>query len=154
MTIYYLDASALCKRYVEEAGSGWVRALVAPSVGHTVLTARISMVEIHSALERRRREGSVAATDVRTAIQALTIHGLMEYTLVELQTTVVSLARDLLSQHPLRAYDAVQLGSALAARQVLTSAGLRAPIFVSADKRLNMVAKTEGFTVDDPRQHL
>ncbi len=29
MSIYYLDASALVKRYVNEVGSGWVRALTA-----------------------------------------------------------------------------------------------------------------------------
>jgi len=59
MTTYYLDTSALSKRYVQEIGTAWVRALVAPAAGHTLLTARITMVEVYSALARRRREGSV-----------------------------------------------------------------------------------------------
>jgi predicted nucleic acid-binding protein len=52
MTVYYLDTSALSKRYVQEIGTAWVRALVAPSAGHTLLTARLTMVEVYSALAR------------------------------------------------------------------------------------------------------
>jgi hypothetical protein len=55
MTTYYLDTSALSKRYVEETGSNWVRTLVLPEAEHTLLTARITMVEIYSALARRKR---------------------------------------------------------------------------------------------------
>lgn len=44
MTTYYLDTSALSKRYVQEIGTAWVRALVAPAAGHTLLTARITLV--------------------------------------------------------------------------------------------------------------
>jgi predicted nucleic acid-binding protein len=47
MTTYYLDTSALSKRYVQEVGTAWVRALVVPTAGHTLLTARITMVEIY-----------------------------------------------------------------------------------------------------------
>ena len=32
MSVYYLDASALVKRYADESGSEWVRQLTAPSV--------------------------------------------------------------------------------------------------------------------------
>ena len=33
MTTYYLDTSALIKRYVQETGTDWVRTLVAPTAG-------------------------------------------------------------------------------------------------------------------------
>jgi predicted nucleic acid-binding protein len=64
MTTYYLDASALSKRYVQESGTTWVRTLVDPAAGHTLLTARITMVEIYSALTRRKREGSIPTSNV------------------------------------------------------------------------------------------
>ncbi len=153
MTTYYLDTSALSKRYVQETGTSWIRSLVAPSAGHILLTARITMVEIYSALARRRREGSVPVTDCDIASQAFTTHSATEYEFVELDLGVVTLARDLLEHHPLRAYDAVQLASALIANQVLQAASLAPLVFLSADDRLNEAAAAEGLTVDNPNTH-
>jgi len=153
MTTYYLDASALSKRYVEEAGTAWIRALADPAAGHALLTARITMVEIYSALARRRREGSVPISACETAAQAFAAHSAAEYEFVELDLSVVSLARDLLERHPLRAYDVVQLASAFAANRALQSARLSPLVFLSADDRLNTVAATEGLAVDNPGAH-
>jgi len=66
---------------------------------------------------------------------------------------IVLLARDLLDRHPLRAYDAVQLASAIVANQALIAANLPPLVFVSADDRLNAVAATEGLAVDNPNLH-
>jgi len=153
MTTYYLDTSALSKRYVQETGTAWIRALVGPADGHTSLTARITMVEVYSALARRRREGSVPAADCSIAVQAFTAHSATEYELVELNLDVVALARDLLERHPLRAYDAVQLASALVANHALQAAHLPSLVFLSADDRLNAAATVEGLTVDNPNAH-
>ena len=113
MTTYYLDASALSKRYVQETGTMWVRGLADPAVSNTLLSARITMVKVYSALARRKREGVVSATACDAAAQALTAHSVNEYNFVELDMEVVTRARDLLECHPLRAYDAVQLALAL-----------------------------------------
>jgi len=152
MTTYYLDTSALCKRYVQETGTAWVRALAAPASGHMLLTARITMVEMYSALARRRRDGSVPAADCDVAAQAFTGHSAAEYEFVELDLDIVTLARDLLERHPLRAYDAVQLASALVAHQALRAAHLLPLTFLSADDQLN-VADAEGLTTDNPNDH-
>ena len=61
MSSCYLDTSALGKRYVDEPGSDWIRTLTAPAAENTLLTARITMAEMYSALARRKREGSVPA---------------------------------------------------------------------------------------------
>jgi len=153
MTTYYADASALSKRYVQETGTIWMRSLVALDAGHVLLTARITMVEIYSALARRRREGSVPAADCDIAGQAFTAHSATQYEYVELDLNVVTLARSLLEQHPLRAYDAVQLASALAANRALQSADVTPLIFLSADDRLNAAAVAEGLAVDNPNHH-
>lgn len=153
MTTYYLDTSALSKRYVQKTGTAWIRALVGPAAGHTSLTARITMVEVYSALARRRREGSVPAADCSIAAQAFTAHSATEYEFVELNLDVVALARDLLKRHPLRAYDAVQLALALVANQALQAAHLPSLVFLSADDRLNAAAAVEGLTVDNPNAH-
>jgi predicted nucleic acid-binding protein len=150
MTTFYLDTSALGKRYVQEIGTAWIRSIVTSTPSHTLLIAWITMVEIYSALARRRREGSVTAADYSIAVQAFTAHCASEYDFVELEMSVVILARDLLERHPLRAYDAIQLASALVANKVLLSAQLPPLTFLSADERLNTVAVAEGLIVDNP----
>ena len=153
MTTYYLDTSALSKRYVQETGTAWVRTLVAPTSGHTLLTARITMVEIYSALARRKREGTVPAADCDMAAQAFTAHSATEYEFVELDLSIVTLARNLFEHRPLRAYDAVQLASALKSNQELQSARLAPLVFLSADDRLEAAAVAEGLIADNPNLH-
>ena len=58
MTCYYLDASALVKRYVDEVRSDWFRAIVAPDQTPPLFTPRMTIVEISSAFARCVREGS------------------------------------------------------------------------------------------------
>lgn len=153
MTTYYFDASALSKRYVQEVGTAWVRTLTAPEVGHTLLTSRITMVEIYSALARRKREGAVPAADCLIAAEAFTGHSATEYEFVELGLDIVQLSRQLLDDHPLRAYDAVQLASALTANNALLASRLSPLVFISADERLNTVAVEQGLNIANPNHH-
>lgn len=154
MTTYYWDSSALIKRYIQEPGNSWVRGLLSPNASHVWLTARITMVEFQSALARRRREGTALATACDIARQAFDAHSATEYDFVELHLEVIQLAQDLLDRHPLRAYDAVQLASALFANRALAARSLPALIFISADNRLNLVAEAEGLATDNPHLHL
>jgi hypothetical protein len=72
---------------------------------------------------------------------------------VEADRGVCDTARDLLFRHTLRAYDSVQLASALAATHALRQAGLPGLTFLSADARLLDAAATEGLPIDDPNRH-
>ena len=45
MSLFYLDASALVKRYMREPGSTWVRTLV-DDPANVILTSAISLVEV------------------------------------------------------------------------------------------------------------
>ena len=42
VVVYYLDASALVKRYATETGSGWITALCQPATDTLIATARIT----------------------------------------------------------------------------------------------------------------
>ncbi len=67
---------------------------------------------------------------------------------------IISRARDLLDRYPLRAYDSVQLASALVANQALVLRKLPPLIFVSADDRLVKVATAEGLATENPNSHV
>ncbi len=56
-TSYYLDTSALGKRYVNEIGSAWIHTLTAPTAGHALVTARITMAEMYSVLGGANAKG-------------------------------------------------------------------------------------------------
>jgi uncharacterized protein len=61
MAHYFFDTSALVKRHVIEAGSPWVKSLVRAKAAHTLYTARITAIEVTSAITRRQRTGSLSA---------------------------------------------------------------------------------------------
>jgi uncharacterized protein len=153
MTTYFLDSSALIKRYVQEHGSRWVRDLVSLEIGHTVLLARATMVEVDSALARRAREGTVPASDCAAAANAFTAHSLAEYEFVELDYRVIRRARQLLEGHLLRALDAIQIASALVANDVLVATSLPPLVLLSSDDRMNEAALAEGLAIDNPTLH-
>jgi len=153
MTHYFLDSSALIKRYVVEAGTPWVRSITSPDAGNSVLIAHITPIEIVAGTMRRRREGSITARTARATRLLVDRHTSREYKVIGLTGQVVQRAEELLELHALRAYDSVQLASALESNIRLVAVGLTPLIFVSADNRLLMAASAEGLAVDDPNAH-
>ena len=153
MIAYYLDSSALIKRYVAEEGSDWLQTVVLTSDDILVLTSRVTMVEVWSALARRRREASISTEHHADALAAFGEDCQGLYHFIEFEEPVYELAGSLLEHHALRAYDAVQLASALVAGQALVEAELSQPIFLSADDRLLQTATAEGLLTENPRNH-
>jgi predicted nucleic acid-binding protein len=76
-----------------------------------------------------------------------------QYRLTRLSDTLVNLATDLTQQYPLRAYDAVQLATAITVNRSLIAHSLPPLTFVSADDGLIRAAQSEGLTVDNPNWH-
>ena len=109
--IVYLDASALVKRYVAEAGSPEVEALI--NEAQAIGTAVISRAEVAAALARAVRIGLVTREAGSKALQAFNAD--WEH-LVRLQLgePLVARAAALAWEHGLRGYDSVHLASALA----------------------------------------
>ncbi len=133
----FFDASALVKRYVRESDSAAVRRALAKG---DVVISRLSEVEVASALARLTREGHIQARQRDRALAAL-LTDVAAWHVVECSPAVVTLARTLLTRHPLRSGDAIQLASALRVQQMLTE-----PLsaFVAYDARLVEAAAHEG----------
>lgn len=159
MSLYYFDASALVKHYVLEPGSTWVRALIDrldPETGkriNTVLIAEVSLVEVAAALAILERTGRIHQRHRdhgydRFLDDADRLYGLLPVLNEDLYT-----AAELTQQHPLKAYDAVQLAVALRYRQVPARYEL-ALTFVSGDAQLLAAAEAEALVVDNPFDHV
>lgn len=153
MSHYYLDASALVKRYVDEVGSDWLRTMIASDQPSLVFTSRITIVEVISAFARRAREGSLSSEELAIARDAFRGDCLNEYQIMPPTMTVIDLACSLLERHPLRAYDAIHLATALGAQQFLVAQGYPVLTFLSADDRLNDAATAVGLAVNNPNHH-
>ena len=50
MAVYFLDSSALVKRYIRETGTDWVASLFSPDFGNDCFVAAIAGVEIIAAM--------------------------------------------------------------------------------------------------------
>lgn len=154
MSHYFVDSSALIKRYVVEKGTRWVRTITTPNNGHTIIIAHITQVEVISGTMRRRREGSITTRTARAVRLLVDRHASREYLVVGLSRHIVERAENILEVHPLRAYDAIQYASALESHTRLVAAGLAPLIFVSADTRLLTVAMAEGLATENPNVYL
>jgi len=131
----FLDSSALAKRYVEEAGSDRVQAILASATSLTVSVLSIS--EIVSALCRLRRERRLSPQQYLSAKQAL-FTDVEDMNIVNLTNQVLVRAVEILERWPLRSSDAIHVASA---------AEWSAQLFVSADARQCAAARAYGLQV-------
>lgn len=150
MTVFE-DASALVARYAAEPGRRPSRARVV-----VVVVSAVSRVEVTSAIWRKQRMGELSPGQARTLVDAfisdLTNPGMGEtgdadavtYLPVAVGPAVLDTAVGLCGVHGLRAYDAVQLASALRARV----ADPDVTDLVTYDVALHRAAAAEGFRVN------
>jgi len=153
MKTYFIDTSALVKRYIAERGSQWVKALTDSQTGNKIILARITWVEMLSAFSRLKRESAIDENVFSTALQALKFDWDIQYQVVEFDKAMAEQAGELVKKHPLRAYDSVQMASALKIHQIYAKAAPGLFMFVSADDRLLTVAKNEGLQIENPIEH-
>jgi uncharacterized protein len=153
MSIIFWDTSALVKRYIAETGTPWVRGTIALSAGHKAVIAKITAVEVASAIARRIRDGSVTQRSAQAAQLLFERHIRREYTVIAVTDSVIMSATALSYRLPLRAYDAVQLASALEANQRMILAGFQPLLFLSSDRNLIKAAHLEGLLTDNPETY-
>ncbi len=153
MSNYYLDTSALVKRYINETGSAWLRALVDPALSPVLIVSQLLIVEMTSAFNRRLREGTVNRDDYTRMMDAFRDDCLVEYRIMPLNGSIIDLACELLERHPLRAYDVIHLSTAIVINRLLVAHEMPTLTFLCADKRLLDAATAEGLAVDNPNEH-
>jgi uncharacterized protein len=137
----FADSSALVKLYADEDGYSYVRGLVGIAV------AQLASVEVPAALWRKHRIGELSAEDARllTADFEADYFGTdsepPRFAAVAVTGSLLDEAASLCASRGLRAYDAVQLSSALAVRR----ADETWTEFAAFDRGLRTAAAAEGF---------
>ena len=152
MPAYFLDSSAVLKRYVAELGTTWVRSLFDPMRLNRIAVATIAGAEVVAAVTRRARGGGIAGQDASLIISEFRLDLSSDFDLIEVSGGLIDTAMNLAAVYGLRGYDAVQLAAALEFQAACASAGLISTL-VSADRELNAAGAAEGLTVDDPNNH-
>ena len=136
----FWDSSAIVPLIVAESMSARMRAL---RRSDPVIAAWwASSIECASAIHREHRAARLADADLGTALRLLD-HLRDEFHEVPPSATARLHARRVLSLHPLRAADALQLAAAL----TLVDAGVSDLEFVCLDERLATAARREGLSV-------
>lgn len=119
----YLDSSSFAKRFVEESGSDKVEAICADAteLGLSV----ICVPEIISALNRRRREGTLTHGQYDMARHHL-IQDARDADIINLTASVIGSSITVLEAGPIRTLDALHIACALE---------WETELFVSSDNR-------------------
>lgn len=133
----FWDTSALIPLMLEEPKTGVMRRLLADDPH--ILTSAFTVIEIASAIWRRRHAGELSIAAHHDADRQFADLSNV-WTELPVSTDVIQATLSVLSRHPLRAGDAVQLGTAMVA-----SGDARDIAIVTLDKAFIAAARSEGF---------
>jgi predicted nucleic acid-binding protein len=117
--IYYLDTSALVKRYYVEKGSVWMHSLFQPE--NVLATSKVAYAELLAALARKRREKDITETNFTHAIENFQQEW-REFVIAEVTESVFTDLLSLVKRHPLRGFDAIHLCTVIWFRKRLKTA--------------------------------
>ena len=146
MSFYFLEATAFVKLFVQEPGTDALIGLMEQAEDNRKLISASTPLEIYAVLKRRERAGDIAPEDAASALSVLRMES-ARMVQQPLNPAVLEAARQLLDRSRLRWTDALQLGAALAARDMFQGTEI---LFVSSSALLLEVAASEGFKVLDP----
>jgi len=150
---YFLDSSALVKRYAAETGSAWVENLTDPRSDNRIYVAAITHVEVIAAIARKKKGLLLSATAAAAAIARFENDLQTDLRVFDLTPNVITIAARLAEKHALRGYDAVQLAVALEINAARTARRLTSLMLISSDVELNTAAQSEQLLTDDPNSH-
>jgi predicted nucleic acid-binding protein len=137
--VRFWDTSAIIPLLVAEAPTAAITELLSQDSAMRVWM--FTPVEILSAM--RRKEFETADENARAVSQRRLMTLEAVWRVVMADELTLTIARDVVSRHPLRAADALQLAAAI----VAAAGDIAALPFVTLDDRLAAAARAEGFAV-------
>jgi predicted nucleic acid-binding protein len=148
---FYLDASALAKRYVPEPGSPHIHAILDTVPADRVQVLSIGLGEIVSILVRKRNGGVISQAYLGQALLEFDneIVGEAEILKEPVTRRLIIASFPLIVAHSINSTDALILKSALAIARKLRRARDDL-VLVASDQRLLRAAQAEGLTTVNP----
>ena len=105
MARLFFESSALVKRYIQETGTAWVDQLLNPTARHLIHVARLTGVEIISAIARRVRTGTLQPAHQAGLVAQFRQEFTKQYLKIEISPALVTEAMSLAETHALRGSD-------------------------------------------------
>ncbi len=102
MAVYYLDTSALVKRYAQERGTDWMLSLTDVAAEHDLYTVRVTGPEMIAALFRKARTEEVSPDQARRSAEDFRADWQRQYQIVEVTALVADKAMELAEKYGLR----------------------------------------------------
>jgi predicted nucleic acid-binding protein len=148
---FFLDASALGKRYVPERGSAQVDAIIDTVPGGRLYLLILGAGEIVSILVRKHNAGAFSDAFFQQALANFEAEIVRpaDITKVPVTSRLVTASLPLIVAHAINSTDALVLKSALAIARKLRAAGDDL-VLVASDQRLLRAAETEGLVTFNP----
>lgn len=149
MPIYYLDTSALMKRYWTEIGSDVVAELFEGlDDSDALITSQLTVLEMNSALARLLESRQMAHREYQGILERLTqdidYYG---FTVMSVPDELFSEAIGVVREYSLRALDALHFASAIASNGLSSGQEL---YMVSADRKIVEACNRYGMLILDP----
>lgn len=94
--MFFVDTSAVVKRYLAETGSGWVKSWIEPENRNEIIISALTTVEIVSVIARREQEGFITLKNRITMLDDFLLHVEQEYLVIPLDDPLLEQARNLL----------------------------------------------------------
>ncbi len=150
MSFYFLEATAFIRLFVQGQGTNALIRLMESAEDNRKLISSSTPLEIYAVIRKSERQGDISADDAASALSVLRLES-ARMVQQPLNPAVLEAARQLLDRTTLRWTEALQLGAAIAAREMFQGAEIA---FVSTSQRMLDAAAAEGFGVLDPTKDM
>ncbi len=147
MSCYFLETTAFARLFVQDKGTEELIRIMNNTDDNGKLISAAAPLEVYAAIRRRERAGDIPNEQANEALEILRLEA-ARMVQQPLNPAVLEAARQLIDRQPtLRTGDAMQLGAALVAREMMHGIEIT---FVSTDARLLEAATSEGFQTLNP----
>ena len=150
MALFYLEASAFVKRYIDEDGTESIDSLFDEHVeGEFLVTSLFSILEVRATFGRLAQGGRIAESQLSGLLSQLWSDAREMSQVLELDNALVEEALRITARYHLRAGDTIHLASILRLYEFAGNTG-QALVVVSSDRELIDACESEGLRFLDP----
>lgn len=142
MKFYFLDTSALVKRYHSEKGTDKIDKIFSED-DRAIVISSLSITEMVSALNRKKEDKIILKEDLEIALSKFFHDAIKDFLVIELDGEHIKDSIMLVLKRNIRTLDSLQLAVALSLKELKVT-------FVCADKKLVAVAEKEGLQTINP----